>query len=191
MNRERRYFVASKVSIPWLGTFDRSSERGEFFFTTYTKVRRYELFVNKILKVIENKLMQVWVRFRMIKCLGYVKAPRAVDSTSFRSTCADLISGAKVFQGISRGISMLRFTNGNTQTSRNTWGTRIMSDNNTPRRQLFLQLEGISSFHAGGQNRRELRLRVRANWQTNSPAQDEIRIRWIRCQVRTIRQDRE
>ena len=85
-----------------------------------------------ILKVIENKLMQVWVRFRMIKCLGYVKAPRAVDSTSFRSTCADLISGAKVFQGISKGISMLRFTNGNTQTSRNTWGTRIMSDNNTP-----------------------------------------------------------
>ena len=161
MNRERRYFVASKVSIPWLGTFDRSSERGEFFFTTYiyTKVRRYELFVNKILKVIENKLMQVWVRFRMIKCLGYVKAPRAVDSTSFRSTCADLISGAKVFQGISKGISMLRFTNGNTQTSRNTWGTRIMSDNNTPWRQLFLQPEGISSFHAGGQNRRELRLR--------------------------------
>lgn len=162
-----------------------------FLLHIYTKVRRYELFVNKILKVIENKLMQVWVRFRMIKCLGYVKAPRAVDSTSFRSTCADLISGAKVFQGISKGISMLRFTNGNTQTSRNTWGTRIMSDNNTPRRQLFLQLEGISSFHAGGQNRRELRLRVRANWQTNSPAQDEIRIRWIRCQVRTIRQDRE
>ncbi len=26
-----------------------------------------------ILKVIENKLVQVWERFRVIKCLGYVK----------------------------------------------------------------------------------------------------------------------